>query len=70
MGLVGPDIEVTFEAPDPTVIRLQGPALNSYNRWLEDPSWDNEEALADAIYQQCENHVTMWSTVRNWEYVK
>jgi hypothetical protein len=65
----GPEVEVKFNPPDPTVIRLQGPALRAYEQWLEDPSWDNEEALTDAIYEQCEHHVLMWSTVNEWSEI-
>lgn len=64
--LHAPEVRVRFDPPDPCVITLQGPALRAYERWLEDPSWENEEELTDAIYEQCENWVMMWSSVAEW----
>ncbi len=65
----GPEVKVAFEAPDPTVIKLQGPALRAYEAWLLDPSWQREEDLADAIYEQCEHYVMMWSSIESWEEI-
>lgn len=65
----GPEFRVMFNPPDPTVIKLQGPSLRAYEAWLEDPSWENEEYLTDAIYEQCEHYILQWSSLEEWEEV-
>jgi len=61
-------LQVSFDAPSSIDLELQGLALQAYYRWLKDPSDDNEEALTDAIYSQCEHYVVTWSTVREWNH--
>jgi hypothetical protein len=63
-------IRVGFDAPPTTIIELQEVALNAYQQWKEDPSDDNEEYLADCIYEQCESHIAAWSTLDFWDEVE
>lgn len=61
-------VRVAFNAPDPAHIELQGPALRAYHRWVEDGgSFDSENDLADAIYEQCEDYILNWSTLDTWD---
>lgn len=66
-GLAPVKLRVEFEAPDPAHIELQGPALKAYHEWLEVPSDENEEYLAECIYDQLEDHILMWSRLGYWE---
>jgi hypothetical protein len=62
------DVRVSFYRPDPTVIRLEnGPALRAYYKWLEEPTSKNEEALAEYIWDHCEDYVLQWTTLDEWE---
>lgn len=61
-------LAVSFNAPENTVIELQGPALEAYRTWVEDQDDASEEALADAIMEQCEDHVAMWTTLDGWNF--
>lgn len=62
------DVRVNFNAPPSTTVRLyDGPALRAYYKWLEHPSWENEEALAEYIWNHCEDHVLAWTTLAEWD---
>lgn len=60
-------LNVSFEAPDPTTITLQGPTLDAYYEWQDDPSEENEQYLVDMIYAQCADHIEMWSSIKDWQ---
>lgn len=60
-------LSVSFEAPAPAFITLQGEALDAYYVYQEDPSDENEAYLADRIYDQCEDHIAAWSSLDSWE---
>jgi hypothetical protein len=62
------DVRITFEKPDPTVIRLEnGPALRAYYRWLEEPTWKNEQILADYLFEHCEDYILQWTKLEEWD---
>lgn len=61
-------LRVTFDAPENTEIVLQGPALQAYYDWLGGEG--SEDELAEAIMEQCEGHVAMWTMLRDWNYAE
>lgn len=63
-------LAVSFDAPENTVIELQGPALAAYYRWLEDGDDAAADELSDAIMEQCEEHVAAWTMLRDWDYAR
>lgn len=63
-------LAVSFDAPENTVIELQGPALAAYYRWLEDGDDTSADELSDAIMEQCEEHVALWTTLNSWDYAQ
>lgn len=66
-GLPPVKVWVEFRPPEPTVIELQGPALRAYYRWLEEADDASEEWLEEKIYEQCENHIVLWSRLHEWD---
>lgn len=63
-------LAVSFDAPENTVIELQGPTLEAYNRWVEEGSDEAADELSDAIMEQCEEHVAAWTMLRDWDYAR
>lgn len=63
-------LAVSFRAPERTVIQLQGPTLDAYYEWLETEDDEAEVALAEAILDQCEGHIEMWTTLDEWDEVR
>jgi len=63
-------LSVRFNAPENTVIELQGPALAAYREWVETQSTEDEQYLADMIMEQCEDHVAMWTTLDEWDFAQ
>lgn len=61
-------LAVSFNAPERTIIELQGPALDAYNKWVEDGDDISYDELADAIMEQCEEHVAAWTMLDEWNY--
>lgn len=61
-------LRVSFNAPENTVIELQGPALEAYKAWVESGSDEDESYLADMLMEQSEDHVAMWTTLEEWDY--
>lgn len=61
-------LRVSFDAPENTIIELQGRALEAYYKWQEDGDDSAADELADAIMDQCEEHVAAWTMLRDWDY--
>lgn len=61
-------LAVSFDAPENTIIELQGPALEAYRKWAEDGDDASYDELSDAIMEQCEEHVAAWTMLRDWDY--
>ena len=62
-------LEVAFQAPDPAVIVLQGPALEAYYEWKSSGSWEDEDYLNDLIMEQCEDYVAGFTLLDDWREV-
>lgn len=60
-------LAVSFQAPENTIITLQGPALAAYYEYLEDGSDEAYDLLAEAITDQCEDHIVMWTYLDHWD---
>jgi hypothetical protein len=58
-------LTVSFDAPETTTIVLQGPTLQAYYDWLAGDI--EEDDLSEAIMEQCEDHVTQWTRLRDWD---
>lgn len=63
-------LTVSFDAPETTTIELQGPALEAYRKWQEDGDDVSADELADAIMDQCEDHVAQWTMLRDWDHAR
>jgi len=61
-------LRVSFDAPETITLVLQGPALQAYYDWMSGEG--SEDELAEAIMEQCEEHVAMWTMLRDWDHAE
>lgn len=61
-------LSVSFTAPDPTSIVLQGPALEAFYVWLESGSDEDHDEFIDKLADQCEDHIAQWTMIEEWNH--
>lgn len=61
-------LRVSFTAPDPTNIVLQGPALDAFYTWLESGDEADHDTFIEALTDQLEDHIAQWTMIDEWDH--
>ena len=61
-------LRISFTAPDPTHVVLQGPALAAFRTWQESGDDADHEVFMDCLFEQVEDHVAQWTMIEEWNY--